>query len=65
MLMGMSLELIFKAHCVGAGIRLGATHDLVLLAKTANMITTRNENAILKVLSEYIIWVFTGISQEK
>lgn len=42
MLMGMSLELVFKAHCVGGGISFGATHDLVLLAKTANMITTKN-----------------------
>ena len=54
MLMGMSLELLFKAHCVGAGVSFGATHDLVSLAKTANF-TTSKENGILNVLSEYII----------
>jgi len=56
MLMGMSFELLFKAHCVGAGISFGAIHDLVELAKTANFTTYKDENGILKVLSEYIIW---------
>ncbi|WP_063704345.1 hypothetical protein [Pseudoalteromonas gelatinilytica] len=56
MLMGMSFELLFKAHCVGAGIRFGATHDLVSLAKTANFTMSKEENGILNVLSEYIIW---------
>lgn len=56
MLMGMSLELLFKAHCVGAGVSFGATHDLVSLAKTANFTTPKEENEILNVLSEYIIW---------
>lgn len=56
MLMGMSLELLFKAHCVGAGISFGATHDLVSLAKTANFTTSKDENGIFNVLSEYIIW---------
>lgn len=56
MLMGMSFELLFKAHCVGGGISFGATHDLVTLAKTANFTTSKDENGILKVLSEYILW---------
>lgn len=42
-LMGMSLELLFKAHCVGAGVSFGATHDLVSLAKTANFTTSKEE----------------------
>ncbi len=56
MLMGMSLELLFKAHCVGECISYGPTHDLVLLAKTANFAMSKDENRILKVLSEYILW---------
>jgi hypothetical protein len=56
MLMGMSFELLFKAHCVGAGINFAAIHDLVELARTANFTITKDENGTLKVLSEYIIW---------
>lgn len=56
MLMGMSFELLFKAHCVGAGTSFTATHDLVALATTANFTTSKDENGILRVLSEYIIW---------
>ena len=56
MLMGMSFELLFKAHCVGADIKFEAIHDLVELARTANFTITKDENGIFKVLSEYIIW---------
>lgn len=56
MLIGMSLELLFKAHCVGEGITFGATHNLVSLAKTANLTTSKDENRIFNILSEYIIW---------
>jgi hypothetical protein len=56
MLMGLSFELLFKAHCVGAGINFADIHDLVKLARTANFTITKDENGILKVLSEYIIW---------
>jgi hypothetical protein len=56
MLMGLSFELLFKAHCVGAGINFADIHDLVKLARTANFTITKDENRILKVLSEYIIW---------
>jgi hypothetical protein len=56
MLIGMSFELLFKANCVGAGISFGATHDLVSLAKSANFSTSKDENSIFNILSEYIIW---------
>lgn len=56
MLMGMSFELLFKAHCVGAGISFATTHNLVSLVTTANLITSKDEKGILRVLSEYIIW---------
>ena len=56
MLMGLSFELLLKAHCVGAGIGFANTHDLVALARTANFSISNNESRILKILSEYIIW---------
>ncbi len=56
MLMGMSFELLIKSHCVGAGIKFGQIHDLVALAKTANLTTSSNENKLLHLLSEYILW---------
>jgi hypothetical protein len=56
MLLGMSFELIFKAHCVGAGIAFAATHDLAALVRTANFTTSKKENDIFQLLSEYIIW---------
>ena len=56
MLMGMSFELLFKAHCIGSGKYLSTTHDLVVLANTASLPTSKDENKILKVLTEYIIW---------
>lgn len=56
MLMGMSFELLIKAHCVGAGINFSQIHDLVALARTANLTTSNAENQLLKLLSEYVIW---------
>ena len=56
MLIGMSFELLFKAHCIGSGTEFNSTHDLVALANTANLPTSKSENKILKVLSEYVIW---------
>ncbi|WP_075172570.1 hypothetical protein [Neptunomonas phycophila] len=56
MLMGMSFELLFKAHCVGADVTFSSTHDLVALAHTANLPTSKDEKQILRVLSEYVIW---------
>jgi hypothetical protein len=56
MLMGMSFELILKAHCVGAGTSHRATHDLVELARTAQFTTSKQETGILKVLTGFIIW---------
>lgn len=56
MLMGMSFELLIKAHCVAAGIRFSQTHDLVALAKTANLTTSNNENKLLNLLSAYVLW---------
>ncbi|WP_372739788.1 hypothetical protein [Neptunomonas sp.] len=56
MLLGMSFELLIKAHCVGSGVKFADTHDLAALARTANFPISNDENGILKVLSEYIIW---------
>lgn len=56
MLMGMSFELLFKAHCIGSGTELKSTHDLVALACISGLSTSKEENIILKVLSEYVIW---------
>lgn len=56
MLMGMSFELLFKAHCIGSGTEFRSIHDLVALANTASLYTSKDENKTLKVLSEYIIW---------
>ncbi|MDO6427134.1 HEPN domain-containing protein [Thalassotalea sp. 1_MG-2023] len=56
MLMGMSFELLFKAHCVGSGTEFKSTHDLVALANIANLPISKEEKKLLKVLSEYVIW---------
>jgi hypothetical protein len=56
MLMGMSFELLFKAHCIGSETDFKATHDLVALARTAGLSTSKVENKVLKVLSEYVMW---------
>lgn len=56
MLMGMSFELLFKAHCVGAGIVFDPVHDLMALARTANFTASKEEKSIFEVLSAYILW---------
>ena len=56
MLMGMSFELVFKAHCVGADVEFNSTHDLVALAHTASISISKDEKHMLRVLSEYVIW---------
>ncbi len=52
----MTFELLFKAHYIGSGTEFNCTHDLVALANTAGLTTSREENKILNVLSEYVIW---------
>lgn len=56
MLMGMSFELLFKAYCIGSGTEFSPTHDLVAVANTANLSISKEENRMLKVLSEYVLW---------
>lgn len=56
MLMGMSFELIFKAHCIGSGTEFNFTHNLDDLVRTAGLPASKDEEKILKVLSEYVIW---------
>lgn len=56
--MGMSLEALIKAHCIAQGIennKLG-THVLTDLANTAGLNLNKEENKILQILTEYIIW---------
>lgn len=56
MLIGMSFELLFKCHCVENGIAFRPTHDLVQLARTANLPISAHEIDILKTLSAFIVW---------
>ncbi len=59
MLVGMSLELLLKAHCVGQKIenpRIEKTHNLTELAGIAGIKFEKSDNKILEVLSEYIVW---------
>lgn len=56
MLIGMSFELLFKCHCVETGITFRPTHDLVQLARTANLPISGPETGILKTLSAFIVW---------
>lgn len=48
MLMGMSFELLFKAHCIGSGTEFNSSHYLVALANTASLSTSKEENKVLK-----------------
>jgi hypothetical protein len=48
----LGYELAFKAHCDGSGTDFSPTHDLVTLDKTVNLTTSKDENGILKVLTE-------------
>jgi hypothetical protein len=56
MLMGMSFELIFKAHCVGKKVDFCKSHKLSKLALTAGIPITDDERFILDILTEYVIW---------
>lgn len=56
MLIGMSFELLFKCHCIAAGTNFRPTHDLVELARSANLRTSKHEDEVLKTLSAFIIW---------
>jgi hypothetical protein len=59
MLMGMSFEVLFKAHCVAQSIenvRLKSTHELAEIASIAGFKLSKDENKILGVLSAYIVW---------
>ncbi|ANG62591.1 hypothetical protein A8C75_08915 [Marinobacterium aestuarii] len=57
MLIGMSFELVFKAHCVGRKTDFRKNHKLSELASTAGISITDEEKSILDILTEYIIWV--------
>ncbi len=59
MLMGMSFEVLFKAHCVAQGIendRLKNSHDLAEIAKIAGFSLSKEDNKILMVLSAFVVW---------
>jgi len=56
MLMGVSFELLFKSHCIGLGVAVETNHNLPALAKRAEVATTKDENKILTILSDYIVW---------
>jgi len=56
MLIGMSFELIFKAHCVGSQKDFAKDHKLVDLASTAGLSITDEEKLIFNILTEYIVW---------
>ena len=56
MLIGMSFELIFKAHCVGRKTGFSKNHKLVDIAATAGLSITDEEESIFNILAEYIIW---------
>lgn len=56
MLIGMSFELLLKAHCISKGKCYKKSHNLIDLATTAGVLISKKEKGILKVLTEYIIW---------
>ncbi len=56
MLCGMSLELIFKAISVAMGNSVTHTHELVELARNAELIYSDEVKGILDVLTQSIIW---------
>ncbi|MDK9738148.1 hypothetical protein KI655_12660 [Vibrio sp. D404a] len=59
MLMGMSFEVLFKAHCVAQGIedeRLKNTHELAEIARIAGFKLSKEDNKVMSVLSAYIVW---------
>jgi hypothetical protein len=56
MLAGLSFELLFKAHCIGACKPIRAIHSLSELARSANVDVSPAAQEILDVLSGYIFW---------
>lgn len=56
MLCGMSLELLFKATIVATGKEPKTTHKLVNLAEAAGVVFEPKDIALLKILSESVIW---------
>jgi hypothetical protein len=56
MLLGMSFELVLKAHCVGRKTDFSKNHKLVDLASNVGISITDEEKSILNILTEYIIW---------
>lgn len=59
MLMGMSFEVLIKAHCIAQKIEseeVQKSHRLTNLASIAGLKLTKEENKILDVLTEYVIW---------
>ena len=59
MLIGMSFEVLIKAHCIAQKIdneRINKSHNLTELANIAGLNLAKKENKILNILSEYIVW---------
>jgi hypothetical protein len=56
MLCGMSLELLYKAILVARQQQIPHTHDLVKLAKRADVAVGTDESALLQILTESIVW---------
>lgn len=56
MLVGMSFELIFKAHCISSKTDFIQSHKLYDLALTAGISVSEQDKSILDILTEYIIW---------
>ena len=56
MLCGMSLELLYKALIVQSGGKPPSTHELIHLANLAKIKPSKQEEALLKILTEYIKW---------
>lgn len=56
MLCGMSLELAYKAIIVAKGEKIPTTHNLITLAEKADIDPTKEEVALLAILTECIVW---------
>ncbi len=59
MLMGMSLEALIKAHCIAQNIdddKVKKSHRLTELSSLAGINFSKEDNKILDVLTEYVIW---------
>lgn len=56
MLCGLSLEVLYKAICVRKDIKFKSTHNLIILAKDAQIDITDEESKFLKFFTESIIW---------